>query len=238
MIDFETLSPDAPAIIMLCTSLGEPRGGAGDRPLGPVAFARLAEALTRSSLQSPRDLPGMSADEIAGSLDVDPDLAASYARRVARGGQLTFELDRLRSRGIWVLTIADEAYPTKLRDRLGTSAPPVLFGTGPAGLLGNGGVAIVGSRDADQAAVAFTERLGEGRKRHGAQWSVPCPAPRVTQAGAQHDDGGGVRRERFEVDHRGPRLVIPGARDGQGERVDLAASMRSKQPSGDRQRPT
>jgi predicted Rossmann fold nucleotide-binding protein DprA/Smf involved in DNA uptake len=169
MIDFETLSPDAPAIIMLCTSLGEPRGGAGDRPLGPVAFARLAEALTRSSLQSPRDLPGMSADEIAGSLDVDPDLAASYARRVARGGQLTFELDRLRSRGIWVLTIADEAYPAALRDRLGTSAPPVLFGTGPAGLLGGGGVAIVGSRDADQAAVAFTERLASAAARGGAQ---------------------------------------------------------------------
>ncbi len=109
MIDFEALSPDAPAIIMLCTSLGEARGGAGERPLGPAAYARLADGLARASLGGPAALVGRSADEVAGALGVEPEVAAGYLRRLERGGQLAFELDRLRSRGVWVVTIADEA---------------------------------------------------------------------------------------------------------------------------------
>lgn len=167
MIDFETLSPDAPAIIMLCTSLGEARNGAGERPLGPVAFSRLAEALGRASFQGPRDLIGLAPDEMARSLGVEEDVAAGYVRRLGRGGQLAFELDRLRSRGVWVVTIADAAYPTRLRDRLGSSAPPVLFGSGPAALVDAGGVAIVGSREADEAAVAFASRLASSVARGG-----------------------------------------------------------------------
>jgi predicted Rossmann fold nucleotide-binding protein DprA/Smf involved in DNA uptake len=167
VLDAEQLAPDAAAIILLCSSLGEQRNGAGDRPLGPVAFAKLADALRRQSLQGPRDLIGLSAEEIARSLGVDEATASTYARRLDRAGQLAFELERLRARGIWVITIADLAYPGRLAARLGTAAPPVLFGSGPIQLLDGGGVAIVGSRDADDAAVRFAEAIavaaaGEG----------------------------------------------------------------------------
>lgn len=198
MIDFETLAPDAPAIIMLCTSLGEPRDGArgrggdgaGERPLGPVAYARLAEALQTGSFAGPRDLVGLTADDVVAALGLETDIAAGYARRLARGGQLTFELDRLRSRGVWVVTVADLAYPAILRDRLGPAAPPVLFGTGPASLLGSGGIAIVGSRDADEAAVAFTERLASGAARGGTP---------VVSGGARGIDAVAMRAA-FEAD--------------------------------------
>ncbi len=43
----------------------------------------------------------------------------------------------------------------------------MLFGSGPASMLSGGGVAIVGSRDADEAAVAFTERLASAVARGG-----------------------------------------------------------------------
>lgn len=159
MIDFETLSPDAAAIVLLCTSLGADRNGAGERPLGPAAFAALRSALDRSSLSGPAALVGLGADEIADVLGIPSVDAAGHARRLGRHGQLAFELDRLRSRGIWVLTLLDDAYPARLRDRLETAAPPVLFGSGPAAALAGGGVAIVGSRDANESANAFTERL-------------------------------------------------------------------------------
>ena len=167
MIDFETLAPDAPAIILLCTSLGAD-AGAGLRPLGPVTWSRLDEALRRQSFQGARDLIGLAADEIARSLGVEEEAAAGYVRLLSRSGQLAFELDRLRSRGIWVVTIIDDAYPAVLRDRLGSGAPPVLFGSGPAGLLTGGGIAIVGSREADDAAVAFTERLAAAAAAGGS----------------------------------------------------------------------
>ncbi len=159
MIDFETLAPDAPAIILLCTSLGTDRTAAAGRPLGPVAWSRLDERLRRQSRRGPRDLIGLDPAEIARSLGIEEDIAAGYSRLLGRSGQLAFELERLRSRGIWVLTIVDDAYPAVLRDRLGSTAPPVLFGSGPVGLLADGGVAIVGSREADGAAVSYTQRL-------------------------------------------------------------------------------
>lgn len=168
MIDFETLGPDAPAIILLCTSLGADRGSVGLRRLGPGAWSRLDDALRRQSFRGPRDLIGLSADEIARSLGIEEDVAAGYVRLLGRSGQLAFELDRLRSRGIWVVTIADEAYPARLVERLGSDAPPVLFGSGPAGLLTGGGVAIVGSREADDDAIAFTARLAAAAAAGGS----------------------------------------------------------------------
>ena len=72
MIDFETLAPDAPAIILLCTSLGAERAS-GLRPLGPVTWSRLAEALRRQSFRGARDLMGLAEDEIARSLGVEGD---------------------------------------------------------------------------------------------------------------------------------------------------------------------
>lgn len=193
MIDFETLSADAPAVILLCSSLGEPREGVGSRPLGPVAYAKLADALRRQGFGGPRELIGLDADAIARSLAVEESVADGYARRLARAGQLGFELDRLRSRGVWVVTVADDVYPARLRERLGNGTPPVLFASGPAELLSGGGVAIVGSRDADAAAVTFTERLATGIARGGS--SVVSGGARgidVTAMRAAFEAGGTV----------------------------------------------
>jgi len=158
MSDIGPLAPDASAIILLCSSIGAPPGSV--RPFGPTAWARLSDQLLHAGpARRPRDLIGLTGGEIARSIDVDAEEAERIAALLARAGQLAFELDRLQSRGIWVVTIADDTYPGRLRDRLGPAAPPVLFGSGPAALLSGGGVAIVGSREADAAAIAFTQAL-------------------------------------------------------------------------------
>ena len=173
MLDFESLSPDAPAIILLCSSIamervaGTGRGAAATRPLGPRTWAKLHDLLVRQSFSGARDLVGLTAEEIDRSLAVGGEEAERYARLLSRGGQLAFELDRLRSRGIWVVTIADDAYPARLIERLGPDAPPVLFGSGDATGLGGGGIAIVGSRDVDDVAIAFTEHLAAAAARGG-----------------------------------------------------------------------
>src|SRR4051794_27277160 len=142
MIGPESLSPDAPAIILLCSSIGTDRSTATVRPLGPRTWAKLSDGLRGQSFRGPRDLVGLAADQIARSLGVGEDGAARYAGLLARGGQLAFELDRLQSRGIWVVTIADETYPRRMVERLGVDAPPVLFGSGDASLLDRGGIAM------------------------------------------------------------------------------------------------
>ncbi len=134
---------------------------------GPRTWAKLSDLLVRQSFPGRGTSSVSTADEIDRSLGVGGDEAARYARLLSRGGQLAFELDRLRSRGIWVVTIADEAYPTRLVERFGSDAPPVLFGSGDPSRLDGGGIAIVGSRDADGEAVAFTERLAAAAARGG-----------------------------------------------------------------------
>ncbi|MEJ7695549.1 MAG: hypothetical protein WKF78_02590 [Candidatus Limnocylindrales bacterium] len=83
MIDFDALSPDASAIILLCSSLGAAPGSI--KPVTPVAFARLAEQMRRQSFRGVRDLADLSADEIVRSLDVAPEEAARLRRACWRG---------------------------------------------------------------------------------------------------------------------------------------------------------
>lgn len=59
------------------------------------------------------------------------------------------------------MTRADEDYPARLKSRLKTNSPPVLFGCGDRSLLNLGGLAVVGSRNADQSDLEFTQEVGE-----------------------------------------------------------------------------
>ena len=79
---------------------------------------------------------------------------------LGRGMALGIALEKWERAGLWVVARSDEDYPERLRKRLKEKRPPVLFGCGPKDLLTEGGVAIVGSRDADDAGLAFAEELG------------------------------------------------------------------------------
>jgi predicted Rossmann fold nucleotide-binding protein DprA/Smf involved in DNA uptake len=64
-------------------------------------------------------------------------------------------VEELDQRGMWIRTVASDGYPERLRSRLGSQAPTVVFGAGNADLLGAGGVGLVGSRDvSDEGAEA------------------------------------------------------------------------------------
>lgn len=81
---------------------------------------------------------------------------------------LAFELERLETAGLWVLSAVDDGYPPRFRTRLGDAAPPVLIGAGPTELLDGGGLGIVGSRDVtaeggEVARDAARAAVGRGR---------------------------------------------------------------------------
>ena len=100
-----------------------------------------------------------------------------------RGFALSLALEKWMNGGIWVVSREDEAYPARLKEKLKQHAPPILYGCGERSWIETGGVAIVGSRDIDQAATEFTQRLGEecardqltvisGGARGVDQWSM------------------------------------------------------------------
>jgi predicted Rossmann fold nucleotide-binding protein DprA/Smf involved in DNA uptake len=77
-----------------------------------------------------------------------------------RSGALAILLERLESLGIHPLTRADSDYPQRYRQRLKDSAPPVLFYAGEKALLGQPGIAVVGSRHLDEAGQECAKFVG------------------------------------------------------------------------------
>ena len=116
---------------------------------------------------TPGKMLEMSAGQLTEWAGLDRGLAERVARLLARGGPLAVEVDRLSSRGIRIIAEGDEEYPNRLAETLGALAPPLLFGAGNGALLSANTLAIVGSRDADDKAISFTEKVGSAAGRGG-----------------------------------------------------------------------
>ena len=67
-----------------------------------------------------------------------------------------------------MISRADASYPKRLRN-LDGQAPPLLFGAGPLDPLTRGGLAIVGSRDANEDAVKFSRGIAQRCAEQGVQ---------------------------------------------------------------------
>ena len=86
---------------------------------------------------------------------------------LGRGMALALALEKWERVGLWVVARSDQNYPERLRTRLKDRRPPLLFGCGNKHLLGEGGIAVVGSRHASQMDLAFAEGFG---KKAAGEW--------------------------------------------------------------------
>ncbi len=87
--------------------------------------------------------------------------AGRLVRLLGSGVGLALRLDGLQQRGIEALTVLDEQYPARLRERLGPAAPPVLYCAGQVTLLAVDGVGVVGSRDVDPVGVEVARKVAQ-----------------------------------------------------------------------------
>jgi DNA processing protein len=150
------LSANTRAILLLTAPLITGRDQPPSNPLSPGEYRRMAHALCDAQAQ-PEDLLGENAGAlIRQCATLDPDRLTLL---LGRGFLLAQAVERWQSRAIWVISRADEQYPRILKERLREDAPPVLYGCGDAGLLGNG-LAVVGSRDADDSLIEYAEAIG------------------------------------------------------------------------------
>jgi DNA processing protein len=154
-----TLSPDSRVMILLCSHLGLDKEG-DLTPLTLREWNPLARKIHTSSYGRPEGLLGQSAAEIAVHLEIDEANAARLGKLLERSDELDAELGRQSARGIGVVTRADADYPQRYRQRLKEAAPTVLFYAGELALLGQPGIAVVGSRHLDQAGQACAEFVG------------------------------------------------------------------------------
>jgi predicted Rossmann fold nucleotide-binding protein DprA/Smf involved in DNA uptake len=143
------LSLDSQVLLLLCSYFGLPK----DSDLSPLTLRewnRLARKIQFSVLRQPEELLGQTVEELQKQLDLPEAEAERLVRLLQRSGALAIELERLASRGIRVMTRADIDYPQRYHQRLKESAPAILFYAGEAALLGQPGIAVVGSRHLDQ----------------------------------------------------------------------------------------
>ncbi len=142
------ITPDSQAILLLCSHLGLP----SDTEFAPFTLKEwnlLARKLQTANLR-PEALLEWAKNDIIQNLG--PEIEAERIKRLTnRSGSLALELERLESHGIKVLTRADADFPQKYRQRLKENAPTILFYAGEKALLGQPGIAVVGSRHLDQA---------------------------------------------------------------------------------------
>ena len=153
-----SFSPNTQAILLLTAPLIAGRGEPTTDLLTPGEYKRLARHLHQLS-REPADLLSETADEIL--RDVQPLVdAARLQRLLARGFALSQAIERWQTRAIWVVSRADPDYPQRLRERLKDDRPAVLYGCGERAILDSGGLAVVGSRDVDDALVEYTQSIG------------------------------------------------------------------------------
>src|ERR1043165_9035767 len=156
----EYLSDDGQALLALCSPFALTDDRLDGGPFTLAEWNKIEKQIEQSPWKRPGELQGRSADQIAKTLALSKGDADRVTRLLERAGRMALELENIFSRGMWVVTRMDEQYPAKLRDTLKHQAPTVLFGAGEIELLTHGGVAVIGSRNIDEAGTLFAREAG------------------------------------------------------------------------------
>ena len=153
-----TLSPNTQAILLLTAPLIAGRGASSSELLSPGEYKRLARHL-RGIQRRPADLLSPDVAELLRACQSVIDEARLH-RLLGRGFLLGQVIERWQSRAIWVVSRADAEYPSRLKARLREDAPAVIYGCGDRNLLETGGLAVVGSRHADDSSIDYAMAIG------------------------------------------------------------------------------
>ena len=167
------MNQNAEAIVILCSRLCV---GEGIRPLEAREWSKLAQQLLELDLE-PRELLEFSREDFQTRLQYSPEQADRFLRLIDRSASMGFELNRYASMGIQLVTRADQAYPRRLKKKLGNACPPIFYSAGDLELLEDPCAGYVGSREIGQEDLEFTKKAV--RKTVAQYYSVRSEERRV-----------------------------------------------------------
>lgn len=151
------INTNTQSILLLTSYFSKSAGDA--KPLAPTEWGRFALWLNKQGL-TPADLVTADPRLVLQGWKDDKITLERVEQLLGRGHALALALEKWSRAGIWVLTRSDAEYPKLLKQRLGISAPPVLFGCGNMRLLNQSSVCVVGARKADERDLKFSMELG------------------------------------------------------------------------------
>lgn len=152
------LSPTAQATLLL-TSYFSKSSNESAKPLSNAEWGRFALWLKEKSITPADLLVGNPQALLQGWHDTRIS-AERIIELLKRGHSLALAMEKWQRAGLWVVTRSDAEYPKRLKQRLKTDCPPVLFGCGNKELLNSGGLAVIGSRNASDPDLTFTDQIG------------------------------------------------------------------------------
>lgn len=153
-----TLSSTAQAMLLL-TSYFSKASSEKTKPLTNAEWGRFALWLKEKSI-TPAELLMQDPAPLLQSWFDSKISAERIINLLNRGHSLALAMEKWQRAGLWVVTRSDPEYPRRLKQRLKTDSPPVLFGCGNKDLLNAGGLAVIGSRNASDSDLAFTDEVG------------------------------------------------------------------------------
>jgi len=164
------ISANTQAILLLTAPLIVGRRTPAAEVLQPREYNKLAQILHENS-REPADLLGPEASQLLSDdwlrAEIDSD---RVSRLLARGFLLSQAVEHWQQRAIWVLSRADDQYPSRWKVRLGGHAPAILYGCGAPHILDTGGLAVVGSRHVDDKVRDYASAIGE--LAASAEWTL------------------------------------------------------------------
>ena len=154
------LSPNTQAILLLTAPLLAGRRGASvaAEPLASGEYNRFARRLQNHGCEPADLLDARVAEILEHCADgLDPE---RLQRLLGRGFLLAQAVTRWHGRAIWAMSRADAGYPRRVRERLKGQSPPILYGFGEPWSLDRGGLAVVGSRKAEERLIDYAQAAG------------------------------------------------------------------------------
>ncbi|WP_256125281.1 DNA-processing protein DprA [Photorhabdus luminescens] len=159
------LSPTAQATLLL-TSYFSKTSSDDVKPLTNAEWGRFALWLKEKST-TPADLLASEPKSILSNWQDSRISTERIIQLLNRGHSLALAVEKWHRAGLWVVTRSDPEYPKRLEQQLKTDSPPVLFGCGNKALLNAGGLAVIGSREANDADLSYTEQVGSRAASEG-----------------------------------------------------------------------
>jgi len=152
------------AILLLCSFFNKSESRQ-IKPLTPTEYSLLASWLHHKEY-TPADFL-VRKDELLGEW-VDPRPTSKnpmtkerLTELLQRAASMGFALEKWHQQKVWVISRASQEYPKILRQRLGDTRSPLLYGIGNKELLKMPGIGFVGSRDTNSDDESYTQRLAQ-----------------------------------------------------------------------------
>jgi predicted Rossmann fold nucleotide-binding protein DprA/Smf involved in DNA uptake len=156
------LNPQTEITLLLCGGFSATRRDEPATPLNVREFTTLSAALESHGFSLLDLLDPVRQGDIRSDSAGAQLLTPRIETLLARGTTLAMAVERWSSLGLWVIDRTDDRYPNRFHHHLGSSAPPLLYGAGDLELLRRDQlrVAVVGSREIDNAGESFARNVG------------------------------------------------------------------------------